>query len=105
MTCIDPIHQGDSLAVLVPVTDELNAPARKDITGATISAGAVDIHGNPTAASSVTATNPVQGEITVVFNKGVLTIGRYRLQVYVDLGSEAQQVIEEKFTVKPAYFP
>lgn len=97
------IHENDSFAVLVVVEDKADPGNPKDITGATLSAVAVDVHGNTTAPDTLNATSPTQGEITVVFDKNKLTTGKYRLQVRVDLGSEAQIVINQKFTVAPAY--
>ena len=91
------IHSGDSLAILVTVTDEDTSLA-KDITGATITAQATrrDGKASATTATGTTAiTNAAAGKFTATFSAGDITAGAWTFQARVEVGGESEVVADE----------
>lgn len=95
------IYEGDTLVCLVPVVDE-EVGGFKNLTGATISAIAADIHGT-TVDGDVDVTDAAGGKFTVTFSAGELLTGVWKLQARVVSGTQSQIVAEETITVKPGY--
>lgn len=96
-----PIHEGDTLVILVAVTEQTSGNP-KNITGATIDAVAADIHGTTVAATDA-ITDAADGKFTATFSAGQLVTGKWTFQARVELGSETQVVAEEIIQVSPGY--
>lgn len=95
------IHEDDTLSILVPVIDKATGDP-KDITGATISAVAADIHGS-TVEATESITNASEGKFTATFSAGQLVTGKWTFQARVELDGESQVVAEETIQVAPGY--
>lgn len=97
------IHEGDTLVILVTVTDKATGTA-KDITGATLAAEAREDKPRATDVAGVTAiTDAAAGEFTITFSAGSLARGHHTLQSRATIGTETQVVADAKIIVEPAH--
>lgn len=101
MTTIN-VHSGDTVVIAVSVADQSLSPPVKDITGATITAWAADLHGN-TVDGDVLITDAPNGEFTVAFDADEIVTGQWTFQARVILGLESQIVTECKIIAAPSW--
>lgn len=100
-TWLDHMNEGDTLVVIVDVLQSNGQP--RPLTGATVE-GAAALGDTKVAAESATVTDVENGEVTLVFAAGDLTVGIWNIQTRVTIGSELQTVQEDRIQVRPSNF-
>lgn len=100
-TTINASWVGDDLRFTVNVTNT-NDGSVKDLTGATVEVKAKK--GGTTVAGTATLTDAANGQISVVFNDGDLSAGRWNVQVRATLSGDTQTVLSAEHEVKVSNF-
>jgi len=98
---IEPIHEGDSLVLDVPVTFDSGAPV-SSLSGATIDASASNVETRGALVIDAASTAISGNTATCTWSAGALAAGSWRVQVKVSKSGLTQTVADDIIIVEPS---